>query len=418
MIPTKRWWVCFLLPMALVVGACNGDPMQPDPPDPDPPDDDPPAAVWSSPVQLFERHGRIASGGGESLFAIGQNGSTSSAFGAIRSEDQGESWGTAGEISGASNHNVYRGFRAEGNVLHLVSRDSGDDHLYYHRSNDGGSSWEPRVQITTSGADATQFRRYALAVAGNRVYLVDSPSTVQEIPVWISQDGGISWDRTTVESGPPLKAPSVPSIAVDGSGAQDVVHVVWKEDGENLDFPSSGLDERRVYYRRSRDGGATWDAVVQLTDDDDGRILRARPDVVVAGDRVYVIWEAHGSLNTNVNVWFSRSEDAGSTWSQPVQITDSPGNDSWNHALFALGPGPLDLHVAVMDDSEQVLRYLGSRDGGATWTQPEEVLTAADDGVQQPFGMAVTPGYLHLLAGAAGVGDGPQPTVYVRRSLP
>lgn len=399
----------------LIVAAsgCGNGPIEPLNPDPE--NGDPVPGSWSAPVPLFTRHARIATG--DHLFAVGQDGSGSSAFGVIRSEDGGATWSGATPVSGATDQSLYRGFKADEGTLHLVTRDPNTHHLHYHRSDDGGSTWNARIRITASTADAISFRRYALAVVGGgqRLYLVDGANANGEIKLWTSVNGGQSWDGQAIQLPAPYKAAAVPDVAVGGSGSGDVVHVVWTQDGQAMNFPHSGLEERHSYYRRSPDGGQTWSAPFRLSSTEGGRILQGRPLLSVAGSRVYAIWETHESLNAGQSIWFRRSPDGGLSWEAAKAITPNSG---FTHPQLAVGPGPDLVHVVAWAEDSRETYYIHSSDGGVTWLPPQTPTSLARDDADQPFAITVAAGWVHLLAGSSARGDGPQPGIYVRRPLP
>ncbi|MBD3285302.1 hypothetical protein GF359_02710, partial [candidate division WOR-3 bacterium] len=150
-----------------------------------------------------------------------------------------------------------------------------------------------------------------------------------------------------------------PSIAISGS----TVHVVWddKRDGN-----------RELYYKRSADGGANWGADVSLTAEDDS--TSTKPIVAVSNDTVHVVW--YDKRDGSFNIFYKRSTDGGTTWGADTPLTDEYASSA--HPSIAVSGQ--NVHV-VWDDERgerDEIYYIHSADGGATWGT-ETPLTADDD---------------------------------------
>jgi Neuraminidase (sialidase) len=150
---------------------------------------------------------------------------------------------------------------------------------------------------------------------------------------------------------------------------------------------ATNLLDWRIYYRRSTDGGATWEPEVELHVAPDA--FPHHPQIVVTPDgRVCAIWEQgqtfdgeHWSGDPGLH---SRvSHDNGETWSEPKRITSVNAPNGWaTHAkTHACGSR---VHLAWTDapdgqDAPRAGYYMASPDGGTTWDAPER-LTMASDG--------------------------------------
>ena len=84
----------------------------------------------------------------------------------------------------------------------------------------------------------------------------------------------------------------------------------------------------------------------------------------VSGNTVHVIWSDQRSSAKAV-IYYTRSPDAGLTWSSPVAITDTNGN-AWNPAIAVNGSS---VHVVWRNIVNNIRSsyYMHSLDGGATW---------------------------------------------------
>ncbi|MDI6855350.1 MAG: sialidase family protein [Candidatus Thermoplasmatota archaeon] len=120
-----------------------------------------------------------------------------------------------------------------------------------------------------------------------------------------SADVGATWSsEVTVVSGSGLVRPA---IAVNGTGAQAYVHVVYEADAAN-----------DIYYVRSTNGGSAWDTPIALD------TAAEYPNIAVSsnGDLVIVTY----SETTYRDLEYRRSTDGGSTWLAEGDITTTYDN--------------------------------------------------------------------------------------------
>ncbi|MCI0633044.1 MAG: glycoside hydrolase, partial [Actinobacteria bacterium] len=174
-----------------------------------------------------------------------------------------------------------------------------------------------------------------------------------------SMVGGRKWKRPIRLTVDPALSGN-PSIAARG----DDVHVVWWDE----------RDARpQVYYKRSRNGGATWGADRRIVVTPGG----AYPSLAVAGERVHVVY---GDVREgNAEVYHLRSLDSGASWKPPMRLSALPWN-SYTPTVSASGD---DVYVAWTDsrdamtvDRSEEEYFRHSHDGGATWD--DEVRLTSD----------------------------------------
>lgn len=169
------------------------------------------------------------------------------------------------------------------------------------------AQWEPEVKLSTSEGAASlneNMGRCIVADAG-MVHAVWSSQKDNARAVYYrrSEDSGKTWSPAMRVSGE-SSSDSFPLLA-ESAGT---VHLVY--------LRGFGTPDAASYYRRSNDGGKTWDKEVLL-----GK-TKWWAGVAAAGDMVYV------SLNTlspddakNSVVYFRRSADRGVTWEPTQQIS-------------------------------------------------------------------------------------------------
>jgi hypothetical protein len=105
-------------------------------------------------------------------------------------------------------------------------------------------------------------------------------------------------------------------------GPEGSLHLVYEKEG----VPGARwVDD--IFYRRSIDGGTTWTQPVTLNDDGQPEKLigQFHPDIVVAPNgRIDVAWWDFRNDNGNFanDIYLTSSSDNGTTWSPNVRVTD------------------------------------------------------------------------------------------------
>jgi len=148
----------------------------------------------------------------------------------------------------------------------------------------------------------------------------------------------------------------------------DRLHVLWQE----IVF-SGGTHGGEIFHARSRDGGKTFDAPRNLSrsraGDGKGRLTRrywhnGSLDLAAAPDgSVYAAWtEYEGAL------WFSRSADAGESFSEPLRVAGGNGAAPARGPAIAVAPGGV-VHLAwtVGEDPGADIHLASSHDAGRSF---------------------------------------------------
>jgi len=167
--------------------------------------------------------------------------------------------------------------------------------------------------------------------------------------LWTSRDGGASWTRVNVGS------------AADGALGNSDVDLAVAHDGTlyfiNLVFDPPKREGDFVTIGVSRDAGKTWSwKTLSKSKFDD------RPWVKVAPDgTAHVIWNDGG-------VFYRASRDRGATWSEPVRLNEHGGSSHLAvgpHGEIAVRIVPLSASGAQYDEGVDLIAV--SADGGKTW---------------------------------------------------
>ena len=273
-----------------------------------------------------------------------------------RSLDAGATWTADKRLTDSEGFSSSPSIAVDGSNIYVVWWDydhpTGNSEIYFKRSVDGGGTWNAKMRLTRNPGFSSN---PSIAVDGPNIYVVwedDSPGN-REVYFKRSVDGGVTWkanQRVTRNAGDSFW----PSIAVDGPN----IYVVWEDD-------TAGKPE--IYFNRSVDGGVTWKTENRLAHNADGSSL---PAIAVDGLNIYVVWMS--DTQGHSEVYFRRSGDGGASWESNQPLTQNPGNN-WGPAIAV---GGSNIYVVWNDDTSgnDEIYFKRSVDGGVTWTE-EKLLT-------------------------------------------
>jgi hypothetical protein len=171
------------------------------------------------------------------------------------STNGGISWSGAKRLTWFSSHSGWPTIVSDSNGNICVAFDSdksGNYEIYFKRSTDGGTSWSGAKRVTWNSGDS---RQPSIATdSSNNINIVWYDWTPGNMEIYYkkSTNGGVSWTGTrrfTWNSSDSWRQ----SIGID---QLNHVHVVWQDN-------TSGNNE--IYYKRSPNGGTTWDKTERLT---------------------------------------------------------------------------------------------------------------------------------------------------------
>jgi len=265
-------------------------------------------------------------------------------------------WGANIRLTNALGNSKGPSAAVSGNSVHVVWFDSrdGNDEIYYCRSTDGGATWGANIRLTDN---LSVSENPSIAVCGNNVHLAwhDSRDGNYEIYYKRSTDGGTAWGADTRLTDN-LSISKNPSVAVSGNN----IHVAWHDERDG---------NPEIYYKRSTDGGTTWDPDTRLTNAGGNSYT---PSVAVSGNNVHIAW--HDSRDLNEEIYYKRSTDGGTTWDPDTRLTNAVGNS----ALSSIAVSGNNIHVAWMDlcGGNWQVYYKRSLDGGTTWGAATQIVNS------------------------------------------
>jgi len=207
-----------------------------------------------------------------------------------------------------------------------------------------GAVWTQKRLTNNAGNSAYP----DIAVNGSNVYVVWCDYTPGNWDIYFrrSTDSGLTWQsakRLTYNAADCW----FPEVAVSGAN----VYVVWYDD-------SSGNEE--IYFKRSLDNGATWQATQRLTTNSGGS---AFPAIAASGANVYVVWE--DNTQGNADIYFKKSANGGATWHTAKMLTTNAGSS----CLPQIAANGANTYVVWHDltPGNAEIYFKKSADSGTTW---------------------------------------------------
>ncbi len=235
------------------------------------------------------------------------------------------------------------------------------------KSVDFGQSWS----VFIAARAATPAEKPALAVSGQNVFVGFSRG--QKMWVASSHDGGITYSRSTLETGEALTGALAGDAAIDLQGN---VYFAWAANVQS----TSGDPRVNLYISKSPDSGKTW--ATKLMDSSgapagctaqncEWGYMGAQISVAAdAAGTLYAFWNS-GPAKQAARVYFSSSTTQGETWSTKIDVSSAP--QGANHVLPTISAGTAgEVRIAWIDSRNSPdwsAYYRTSSNGGATWSK-------------------------------------------------
>jgi BNR repeat-like domain len=185
--------------------------------------------------------------------------------------------------------------------------------------------------------------------------------------VFISRDGGASWEDKLVAS-------VAPGVVCDAAGCGPdfyVGHTALSSDAAGgvvllYDGATTEGGLQRTYAKRSSNAGVSWSAAVAISRSGENSTAPA-VESGASGDVRAFYYETSGGGNDDAwNVWYRSSVDGGATWTAPLKISDAPGG-----AAYKTPAGFLEVYgdygeIAITNAGKAI----GTWGEGISWTGP------------------------------------------------
>lgn len=225
-----------------------------------------------------------------------------------RSTDGGINWGADVRLTNNNNYSGSATISVLGQMVHVLWTDSrdGNYNIYYKRSSDTGVTWSIDNRITNTNFNSVT---PSVSVSGSILHVAwrDNRDGNYEVYYKHSIDGGLNWGTDTRLSYDTANVYS-PFLSVSGL----FVFVVWND---------NRIGNQEIYYRRSSDGGTSWEPEMRLTYDTANSYY---PSLSISGQIVDVVW--YDQRVGNYEIYYKRSNDAGLNWGNDIRLTNDPAN--------------------------------------------------------------------------------------------
>jgi hypothetical protein len=288
------------------------------------------------------------------------------------------------------------------------------------RSDDGGATWGtavPAIDATISDTNGGEIDCPAVTVdAGNPdiVYAIGmvqgnnsithalgDPTNNPAFVLAVSTDGGQHFSNTVLSTAyagispcQDVSSPAPNTVVVNApTGDQCGTYpdiTVWTDTAGGAGFKTGQTNDSGYYWadgistalyvlRGTTDCTTDLSAEANASQDSSGQVIES-PRMFTDGlGRLCLTYAGEPQANPTIeNVYIQCSNDAGKTYTQPLEIDPNLGDD--NQPSGAFGPGGMAAVVwtrALRETSDQQLYLSVSPDGGATFGTPILVPTAA-----------------------------------------
>ena len=207
------------------------------------------------------------------------------------------------------------------------------------------AQWQPEVQLTNNTAPSDNTAAFdntlkkSIAVSGNTVHIIWCDRSDEIWQIYYKRSTNGGVTWQAVQRlTNTVVSTFEPVISVSG----EIVNVFWTNEANDM------------YQKRSLNSGITWSTETKLTDD----LLKARyPSVAATGSILHLVWVYKDKI------YYRTSTNAGSSWGANVTLASSFGN---RNPLVAVSGK--NVHVVWQGHAGgQKIYYNRSTDGGKTW---------------------------------------------------
>jgi len=249
-----------------------------------------------------------------------------------KSTDGGNTWSPSTRVDDASGQFCGQNeIKAIGDTLFVVweaSEPGGGWKCYFSKSTDGGITWSSKVQISPDTLSTSP----RIEILGDTIY-VAYMTYYEYYDIYLSRsiDGGSTWEIMGRINDVSSDEQRYHDIALTPEG---VLCCAW------YDWRSGNCEIR---FSKSFDGGVSWTPSIRISDTtwpQDPMKGEIRMNLACVNENlIYAVWQ--DDRNGQWDIFFTKSEDGGITWSEDIIINDSAYIDSvqWVPSLCLDGVG-------------------------------------------------------------------------------
>ena len=208
--------------------------------------------------------------------------------------------------------------------------------------------WSDDIRLTESSSTSYW---PAIAINNENIHVVwhDDRDGNYEIYYKTSTNNGENWTndiRLTNDNSNSYW----PIVAVNKNN----VYVVWHDDRDG---------NYEIYYKTSTNNGENWTNDIRLTNDNSDSQY---PAIIVYENNNHVVW--HDDRNGNTEIYYKRSIDNGTTWSNDIRLTNNNSNSYWP----TLAVDGNNIHVVWTRNYYEIF-YRVSNDNGENWENEKKL---------------------------------------------
>ncbi|UCH89427.1 MAG: thrombospondin type 3 repeat-containing protein [Thermoplasmata archaeon] len=261
------------------------------------------------------------------------------------------------------------------------NRDGNNQGVYFAKSSDRGKTFGKNVVVNDSATytHIVRIHNKYMAVDNtggtyhNNIYVVwedlrnDIASRVNyDVYFTRSTDGGNSFGTNLKLVDDTINAPQIrPAMTVDNSGN---IYAVWTDLRD-----TKSVTDLNIYFTKSTNGGAGFSANKRV-DDGPGTAIAECPAITVNETGViYVAW--HDTRNGNVDIYCTKSENGGTTFSTSKRVTDTSFSTTGRLSYPSIISRGSNVYIVWCDNQSGNwdIRMAYSSDGGLNWSSPVKV---------------------------------------------
>jgi hypothetical protein len=293
-----------------------------------------------------------------------------------RSTDGGRTFSNPINVSG--NQGGLSGFMTltvdiSGNIyLAWAGPYSGVDAIFFSQSKDGGATFSTPVNVSLQ---TILFGPLQMAVdSSGNIYLVWA--AFRDVYFARSSDGGATF--STLHFGNTSESNAYPQMALDSRGNINIVYATVK--------PAF------VFFERSNNGGATFSQTLLASNSIDLEICcePTAPQIAIdSSDNVSVVWFSNSSSRSAIDVFFTRSSDGGATFNATQNISNTGTVVAAAAGIAVDAAGDVNLIWVMGGYPNFDIFFSRSRDGGTTFSLPENLSNNGLAGSQPQQQLAV-----------------------------
>ena len=287
-----------------------------------------------------------------------------------KSKDGGKSFDTPINLSQNNGSSAFPRIVVSESNVYIVWYDysPGQSDIFFAKSTDGGESFEvtnisdtPMPSYNPWVAAFSNYvfvafndggRSAVLELPDGKTRIVDVDTGDEELVILLSKDYGETFEFKNLSN-----SPHILSWNARLKVSEPSVFVTWNEKIAN---------QSDIFFSKSSDYGMSFSKPINLSN---SPLKTVDSAIGVFENDIYVVW--NDMTKTSTNIFFTKSNDNGETFTEPINLTNSSGTPILNRdGSLAVSDGK--IYLVWYDESEKdnYIFFTRSTDGGLTFSTP------------------------------------------------